>query len=66
MSIPVRRIGNRIVGLGYEIPALNAHLATVIATSRQPCDCIDCDGKWCVWCLEHHGLKPCLFVEAIS
>ena len=25
------------------------------------CDCNDCDGTWCVWCLEHHGKRTCPF-----
>ena len=42
-----------------------AALKEALADSRRPCDCIDCDGFWCVWCFEHHGKKPCPFVEAI-
>lgn len=28
-------------------------------SDREECDCVDCDGTWCVWCLEHHGRRPC-------
>lgn len=33
---------------------------------RRPCHCSDCDGTWCVWCLDHHGKKPCPFEEAVK
>ncbi len=41
-------------------------LAEVVADSQQPCDCTDCDGRWCVWCLDHHGLKACPVVEDVK
>lgn len=28
-------------------------------SGREGCDCTDCDGTWCAWCLEHHGRRPC-------
>ncbi len=42
---------------------MNGYIEELVADSRQPCDCVDCDGEWCVWCLEHHGKKACPFVR---
>lgn len=40
-------------------------LREVIDDSRSPCNCCDCDGRVCLWCLEHHGKKPCPMVTAV-
>ena len=49
-----------------EIARANAALlARAADDSRLPCDCNDCDGAWCAWCLDHHGRKPCPFEEAV-
>lgn len=34
-------------------------------SGQVPCDCEDCDGTWCVWCLDHHGGRPCPVEEEI-
>lgn len=31
--------------------------------SRLPCDCIDCDGEFSAWCMDHHGKKECPIVS---
>lgn len=41
-------------------------LAEIEADSRQECGCHDCDGRWCVHCLEHHGAKRCPFVREVE
>ncbi len=41
-------------------------LDDVKSDSMSACDCHDCDGKWCIWCLEHHGRKSCPVVEDVK
>lgn len=41
-------------------------LQAVVDGSQEPCDCEDCDGRWCAWCLAHHFGKPCPFVEEVK
>ncbi len=38
-------------------------LAILVADSKSPCNCHDCDGEWCNGCLEHHGKKTCPIVK---
>jgi hypothetical protein len=35
-------------------------------SGREACDCVDCDGTWCVWCLTHHGKRPCPFEAEVA
>lgn len=28
-------------------------------SGREDCDCDDCDGTWCAYCLTHHGRRRC-------
>lgn len=44
--------------------SVQARIDKAWADSKQPCDCIDCDGEWCVWCLAHHGKKLCPFAKS--
>ena len=46
-------------------PKDRAWLRAVIEDSRHPCHCCDCDGRVCLWCLDHHGRKPCPMVQAV-
>ena len=38
-------------------------LRALEADAAAPCDCVDCDGRWCSGCLAHHGDSACPLVQ---
>lgn len=52
-------IAARIEALAEAFARVEVQVRHGDARGQQQCDCIDCDGTWCVWCLDHHGRRPC-------
>lgn len=46
----------RVMKLTREIKRLKAD-------ASRPCNCVDCDGRWCDACLTHHGRRTCPLVS---